>query len=238
MMLRRVVVALVVLCALAFPGRAIACSHDDTSYFETFVDTGCLQLPLTNTTLDALGGLRLATNGTPASTTWDTDTDFNNGVSYQSQLFPPVGVGTLQTSGAGAAAALTLPSTLLPLSQDAADPVLGPTASTVGDGDDDDDPTVVTVGTTYYMWYTGYAEDGAAPAIFLATSTDGTNWVRANGGSPVLQGTAGAFDADGVYGADVVYDPTDTLAPYKMWYSGRQGVFGGIGYATSLDGLA
>src|SRR6266700_3009220 len=102
MMLRRVVVALAVLCALAFPGRAIACSHDDTSYFETFVDTSCLQLPLTNTTLDALGGLRLATNGTPASTTWDTDTDFNNGVSYQSQLFPPLGVSTLHTTGTGA----------------------------------------------------------------------------------------------------------------------------------------
>jgi predicted GH43/DUF377 family glycosyl hydrolase len=237
MTLRRVVVALVVLCAFAFPGRALACSHDDTSYFETFVDTSCLQLPLTNTTLDALGGLRLATNGTPATTTWDTDTDFNNGVSYQSLLFPPVGVRTLQTFGAGAAATLTLPATLLPLSPDAADPVLGPAASTVGDGDDVDDPTVVKVGTTYDMWYTGYPEDGAAPAIFLATSTDGTNWVRANGGIPVLQGTAGAFDADGVYGADVVYDPADTIAPYKMWYSGRQGVFGGIGYAMSLDGL-
>src|SRR5262249_23049801 len=35
----------------------------------------------------------------------------------------------------------------------------------------------------------------------------------------------------------VVYDPSDVIAPYKMWYSGRQGAFGGIGYATSLDGL-
>ena len=48
--------------------------------------------------------------------------------------------------------------------------------------------------------------------------------MRGNSGNPVLQGTAGAFDADGVYGADVVYDPTDPIAPYKMWYSGRQGV--------------
>jgi predicted GH43/DUF377 family glycosyl hydrolase len=192
---------------------------------------------LTNTTLDALGGLRLATNGAPFMTTWDTDTDFNNGVSYQSQLFPPVGVSTLQTSGIGAAATLNLPSTPLPLTPDAANPVLGPTASTVGDGDNVDDPTVVKVGATYYMWYTGYPEDGSAPAIYLATSADGTTWARANGGNPVLQGTVGAFDADGVYGADVVYDPSDVLAPYKMWYSGRQGAFGGIGYASSLDGL-
>ena len=50
---------------------------------------------------------------------------------------------------------------------------MGPTASTVGDRDNVDDPTVVKVGTTYYMWYTGIAEDGGAPAIFLATSADG-----------------------------------------------------------------
>ena len=224
--------------ALAAPARALACSHDDSNYFETFVDATCLQSPLSNTTLDALGGLRLATNGTPTSTKWETDTDFNAGVSYQSQLFPPVGVSTLQTFGSGVPAALKLPSTPLPLTPDAADPVLEPTASTVGDGDNVDDPTVVKVGTTYDMWYTGYAEDGSAPAIFLATSTDGVTWTRANGLNPVLQGTAGAFDADGVYGADVVYEPTDPLAPYKMWYSGRQGAFGGIGYATSLDGVS
>ncbi|MGZ4391921.1 MAG: hypothetical protein ACXVRK_07380, partial [Gaiellaceae bacterium] len=156
-------------------------------------------------------------------------------VTYQGQPFGPVGVSTLQTSGSGAAAALTLPTTPLPLTADAADPVLGPTASTVGDGDDVDDPTVLKVGATYDMWYTGYPEDGGPPAIFLATSTDGANWTRANGGSPVLQGTAGAFDANGVYGADVVYDPV--LAMYRMWYSGRAGAFGGIGYATSPDGV-
>jgi predicted GH43/DUF377 family glycosyl hydrolase len=236
-MARRLVVALVFLCALLLPGRAFACSHDDSNYFETFVDSSCLQVPLTNTTLDALGGLRLVTNGTPFVTPWDTDTDFANGVSYQSQSFPPVGVSTLQTSGTGASATLKLPSTPLPLTPDAANPVLGPTASTVGDGDDVDDPTVVKVGTTYDMWYTGYREDGSAPALFLATSADGVNWVRGNGGNPVLQGTAGAFDADGVYGADVVYDPSDVIAPYKMWFSGRQGAFGGIGYASSLNGV-
>ena len=236
-MRRRLIVTLVVFIALAVPVRALACSRDDANYYETFVDTSCLQLPLTNTTLDAMGGLRLATNGTPTTATWDTDTDFNNGITYQSQLFPPVGLSTLQTSGSGAAAALTLPPTSLPLSPDPADPVLGPTASTVGDGDNVDDPTVVKVGATYDMWYTGYAEDGSAPAIYLATSADGINWARGNGGNPVLQGTAGTFDENGVYGADVVYDPADPIAPYKMWYSGLQGVFGGIGYATSLDGL-
>jgi predicted GH43/DUF377 family glycosyl hydrolase len=235
---RAVVVAAAALCALAVPGRALACSHDDSNYFESFVDATCLQAPLTNTTLDAQGGLRLVTNGTPATTTWDTDTQFANGVTYQSTPFPPVGVSTLQTSGTGAAATLVLPPTSLPLTPDAANPELDPTASTVGDGDNVDDPSVIKVGSTYDMYYTGYAEDGSAPAIYLATSADGTTWTRANGGKPVLQGTAGSFDGDGVYGVDVVYDPTDPLAPYKMWYSGREGVFGGIGYASSLDGLS
>jgi predicted GH43/DUF377 family glycosyl hydrolase len=236
-MRRRLLVLFVVFVALAVPGRAAACSRDDSNYFETFVDSSCLQSPLTNTALDAQGGLRLATNGNPLTSTWDMDTDFNNGVTYQSQLFPPVGVSTLQTTGTGAAATLTLPATSLPLTPDPADSVLDPTPSTVGDGDNVDDPTVIKVGSTYDMWYTGYPEDGGAPAIFLATSPDGVNWTRGNSGNPVLQATAGAFDANGVYGADVVYDPTDPIAPYKMWYSGLQGVFGGIGYATSLDGL-
>lgn len=237
-MSRRAVVVAVALVALAVPGKALACSHDDTHYFESFVDATCLQAPLTNTTLDAQGGLRLATNGVPSLTTWDTDTDFNNGITFQSTPFPPVGVSTLLTSGSGTAATLALPSTPLPLSPDAANPVLDPTASTVGDGDNVDDPAVIEVGTTFDMYYTGYPEDGSAPAIYLATSTDhGATWTRANGGNPVLQGTAGAFDENGVFGADVVYDPSDPLAPYKMWYSGHQGVFGGIGYATSLDGV-
>ena len=238
-MTRRAVIAVVAaVCALVVPGRAFACTHDDSNYFDSFVDATCLQAPLNNTTLDALGGLRLATNGAPTSSTWDTDADFNNGVSYQTTLFPPVGVSTLLTSGAGAAATLTLPSTSLPLTPDAADPVLSPTASTVGDGDNVDDPAVIKVGTTYDMYYTGYPEDGSAPAIYLATSADGgATWTRANGGAPVLQGTAGSFDADGVFGADVVYDAADPVAPYKMWFSGRQGVFGGIGYGSSLDGL-
>src|SRR5262245_61208652 len=219
------------------PGRAEACSHDDAAYFETFVDSSCLQPPLTNTTLDALGGLRLATNGAATTTSWDTDADFDNGVNFQSLLFSPVGVSTLERSATGTAAKLGLPPTLLPLTPDSANPVLRPATSGVLDGDGVDDPALAKVGTTYYMWYSGTAEDGGGPALFLATSTNGTIWVRANGGAPVLQGTAGAFDEDGVYGGDVVYDPADVTAPFKLWYSGRADVFGGIGFATSTNGV-
>ncbi len=221
--------------ALVAPEVAQACSRDDTVFYETFVDTSCLQLPLNNTTLDALGGLRLTTNGVPSATPWDSDTDFDNGITYQSVNFPPVGVRTLVRNGAGPAATLGLPTTLLPLSLDPANPILGPAASAALDSDNVDDPALTKVGATYVMWYSGTAEDGSSSAIFRATSSDGLTWTR--GGAPVLQGTPGAFDENGVYGPDVVYDPADPATPYRMWYSGRSGVFGGIGYATSIDGV-
>ncbi|HMJ01228.1 MAG TPA: hypothetical protein VK488_15455 [Gaiellaceae bacterium] len=237
--MRRVALLLAVAAAaLLGPGAAHACSRDDTVFYETFIDTTCLQLPLTNTTLDAQGGLRLTTNGAPSVTPWDSNTDFDNGITYQSVLFPPVGVGTLVRNGTGAAATLGLPTTLLPLGLDAANPVLRPTASPVLDSDNVDDPALAKVGSTYTMWYSGTSEDGGKPAIFIATSSDGVTWARANGGAPVMQATPGAFDGDGAYGPDVVYDPADPITPYRMWYSGRSGVFGAIGYATSLNGVA
>ena len=215
-----------------------ACSRSDTLFYETFLDVSCLQQPLTNATLDAQGGLRLTTNGTPGMTAWDTDTDFANGVTHQGVTFPPIGVATLARTGSGPAAALGLPTTLLPLTLDTANPVLGPTPSTALDSDNVDDPAVAKVGSTYVMWYAGTPEDGGRSAIFIATSTNGTTWTRGNGGAPVLQASSLSFDQDGVYGPDVVYDPADPVAPYHMWYSGRAGVFGAIGYATSTDGVS
>ncbi|HEY3051474.1 MAG TPA: hypothetical protein VGJ40_07075 [Gaiellaceae bacterium] len=223
---------------MLLPALGQACSRDDTLFYETFLDATCLQQPLQNTTLDALGGLRLTTNGTAGATAWDTSTDFDSGVTHQGVTFPPIGVRTLTRNGSGPGATLSLPMTLLPLTLDAANPILGPTPSTALDSDNVDDAALAKVGTTYVMWYSGTPEDGGRPAIFIATSTNGTTWTRANGGAPVLQGTGLGFDQDGVYGPDVVYDPTDPVAPYRMWYSGRAGVFGAIGYATSTDGIS
>jgi predicted GH43/DUF377 family glycosyl hydrolase len=229
--------AIAVAATLLAPSVAEACSRDDGVFYETFIDATCLEAPLTNTTLDALGGLRLTTNGVPSVTPWDSDADFDTGVTYQSVLFPPFGVRTLARGGTGAAATLSLPTTLLPLGLDSANPVLRPTAAAVLDSDNVDDAALAKVGTTYVMWYSGTSEDGARSAIFMATSADGVTWARANGGAPVMQGTPTSFDGDGVYGPDVVYDPADTASPYRMWYSGRSGVFGAIGYATSGDGV-
>ncbi|HEU4943467.1 MAG TPA: hypothetical protein VFT18_09385, partial [Gaiellaceae bacterium] len=222
---------------LSAPSVAQACSRDDSVFYETFIDLTCLQEPLTNTTFDALGGLRLTTNGTPTATTWDSQTDFDSGVTHESVTYPSVGVRTLLRNGSGPAAALALPATLLPLTPDPANPVLGPTTSSALDNDNVDDPAVVKVGSTYVMWYSGSSDDGGKSAIFMATSTDGTAWTRGNAGAPVLQGTASGFDENGVYGPEVVYDAGDALTPYRMWYSGRAGAFGGIGYATSVDGV-
>ena len=182
-------VPLLVLLVLAAPASpAFACSKDDTAYFDTFLDSTCLQTPLQNAALDPLGGIRLAANGSASPALWDTDTEFANGVSYQSKTFGPVGVSTLATSGAGQPAALTLPLTLLPLTSDPQNPILETTASTSPDSDNVDDPSVQKVASTYVMWYSGTAEDGSGPAIFEATSNDGQAWTRANGGNPVMTG--------------------------------------------------
>ena len=84
-----------------------------------------------------------------------------------------------------------------------------------------DDPSVIKVGSTYAMYYSATAEDGSGPAIFRVTSTDGKVWTRPVPNDPVLEGTPGAFDENGVYGPDVLYQPADSAAPYKMYYSGR-----------------
>ena len=230
-------VALAAICCLVLPGTAWACSTDANAYFETFLDTTCLRVPLVNTELGALGGLRLTTSGAPTATLWDTDAQLDAGVSHESVAFPPVGASTLSRSGTGPTASLGLPSTLLPLTRDNTNPVLLPSSPVALDNDNVDDPSVIKAGSTYAMYYSATAEDGSGSAVFRATSTDGKVWSRPVPNDPVLEGTPGAFDEQGVYGPDVLYQPTDSSAPYKMYYSGRGEVFGGIGYASSTDGV-
>jgi predicted GH43/DUF377 family glycosyl hydrolase len=235
--LRRFPVALLAAVAgvfLAAPA-AHACSVDDTAYFDGFLDAQCLTAPLQNTTIDTFGGLRLTTNGAPTTTPWDTNADFDTGITYQSKLFGPVGAGTLARNGTGTGATLQLPTTSLPLFPDGTNPVLSQTPSTVLDGDNVDDPSVVRNGSGLVMWFAGTAEDGRGPAIFRATSTDGKTWVRST--TPVLLGTPSTFDARGVFGPHVIYNAADAVAPYRMYYSGKGDVFGSIGYATSTDGI-
>lgn len=96
-------------------------------------------------------------------------------------------------------------------------------------------PCVVFDGaTTYRMWYTG--RWGNRPGkIGLATSSNGTTWTRANGSNPVLVGTAGKFDSNGVSNPHVIFEG----GVFKMWYTGSDatGVLR-VGYAQSADGIA
>jgi hypothetical protein len=76
------------------------------------------------------------------------------------------------------------------------------------------DPSVIKVGATYYMYYTGSAGDHAhGNGIGLATSTDGRVWTRANGGRPLVtasknvnrSNTYGAGQPSAVYLAGYFY---------------------------------
>lgn len=92
-------------------------------------------------------------------------------------------------------------------------------------------PSVIKDGSIYKMWYTGLNAADAGQ-VGYATSPDGINWTR-YGANPVLTyGTNGSWDAVYIGSPNVV----KVGSQYHMWYRG--GVNGGIGYATSPDGIA
>jgi len=215
---RRVLIGVVAAtAALSGPSIAAACSQDSATYFESFLDTTCLQAPLTNTSLDALGvcgstptGRSRASCGTPTSTSGGG----RLGLSARRRQHARDHRG--RRAGDPDA-----PTTPLPLTPDPASPVLGPTTSLVLDGDNVGGPAVIKVGATYVMYYTGSAEAGGPTVILRATSTDGKAWTRvATPNTAVLTPSAGAFDEKGVGSPDVRYDPADATTPYRMWYSG------------------
>lgn len=94
-------------------------------------------------------------------------------------------------------------------------------------------PSVIKDGNTYRMWYGG--RDGSNIEIGYATSSDGINWTRQNGGNAVLsQGAAGSWDDVDVSYPRVIKEGTI----YKMWYGGAQSAGNWrVGYATSSDGI-
>ncbi|GLZ43168.1 beta-xylosidase [Actinokineospora sp. NBRC 105648] len=63
------------------------------------------------------------------------------------------------------------------------------------------DPSVIRVGGTYYLYYTGAAGNHAnGNAIGLATSPDGRTWTRANDGKPIVTSSRDVIRAN-TYGA-------------------------------------
>jgi hypothetical protein len=64
------------------------------------------------------------------------------------------------------------------------------------------DPSLIKVGDTYYMYYTGASRDNHAngSSVGVATSKDGMSWTRANGGQSIL-GPSGDVIRENTYGA-------------------------------------
>jgi predicted GH43/DUF377 family glycosyl hydrolase len=92
-------------------------------------------------------------------------------------------------------------------------------------------PAVLTSGSIYAMWYSGY--DGRRWQIGFAISNDGVSWTKYPG-NPVLEvGTGDAWDRNGVAGCSVLL----AGGQYTLWYSGRDGNTWRVGRATSFDGL-
>ncbi|HTY58137.1 MAG TPA: T9SS type A sorting domain-containing protein [Bacteroidota bacterium] len=92
-------------------------------------------------------------------------------------------------------------------------------------------PRVIRDQQGYKMYYTG--QNGNSYAIGLATSTDGKSWQRyAN--TPILTpDSASKWDSLAQAFCSVYYNDTT----YYMWYAGGDGINGGIGLATSSDGI-
>ncbi len=96
-------------------------------------------------------------------------------------------------------------------------------------------PSVLKVGDGWWMWYNGRAADCFTGSIGLATSRDGLEWVKHQGGTPVFaHGLPGSFDSTKVDHPAVVHYG----GKFHMWYTaGDDESRYTIGYATSDDGV-
>ena len=113
-------------------------------------------------------------------------------------------------------------------------PVLMPGAPGTWDDVGFPSASVLLIGSTYHMWYTG--NDGSNMRIGHATSPDGINWTK-DPANPVLNlGAPGSWDDYWVYFPCVIYYG----GLFHMWYDGNEGppnYYENIGHATSLDGI-
>ncbi|MDX8032914.1 beta-xylosidase [Lentzea sp. BCCO 10_0856] len=64
------------------------------------------------------------------------------------------------------------------------------------------DPSLIKIGDTYYLYYTGASRDNHAngSSVGVATSKDGVSWTRANGGQAIV-GTSNDIIRENTYGA-------------------------------------
>ncbi len=119
----------------------------------------------------------------------------------------------------------------------AGNPVLGFGAQGTWDGAWVESPTVVKVGSTFYMWYSGI-DSSHTYRIGMATSADGEIWTK-YASNPVLSSAAEtAWENGAVYAPSVFYDGSQ----FKMFYVGLNSVTFinacRIGMATPTDGIS
>ncbi len=84
----------------------------------------------------------------------------------------------------------------------------------------------------FEMWYGGSDLAWKLPYSFgFASSKDGINWTKY--GPPVMTADAGTWEEKKLQVPAVIREN----GQYKMWYGGIRAYKGGIGYATSPDGI-
>jgi formylglycine-generating enzyme required for sulfatase activity/predicted GH43/DUF377 family glycosyl hydrolase len=200
--------------------------------------------------------LSCSTNGAIMYYTTDSSTPTTSSTKYTGTI-SVAGNGTVETIKAIAAAAgyatsgvasatytinyqavVTTPPTVLDFAgqftRTQASPVLAIGTAGAWDSYSVSEDAVIFDGFNFKMWYTNYDSSIHSRRIGLASSTDGLNWTK-NVSNPVLGlGGAGAFDDQTATVGSVIYDN----GTYKMWYSGYDGSYERIGYATSPDGIA
>jgi len=95
-------------------------------------------------------------------------------------------------------------------------PVISPSSSpSAWDSGTVTSPSVVRVGLSFGLWYTGLNQTGTTPQIGYATSTNGASWNKSS--TPVLSpGPMGSWNSAGVEQADVV----NGVNGYMMYYDG------------------
>jgi predicted GH43/DUF377 family glycosyl hydrolase len=90
-------------------------------------------------------------------------------------------------------------------------------------------PEVIFDGMVYHMWYSGCNQAEDLCQVGYAISPDGANWTRK--GMVLPQGASGAWDGQGADHAAVLL----VGSTLKMWYSGYNGSFYQIGYASAAN---
>jgi hypothetical protein len=96
---------------------------------------------------------------------------------------------------------------------------------------------VLKEGSTFKMWYTGVDFAGDFWRIGYATSTNGVDWTKGNGGQPVFDvGPINKFDGGGVAFPSIIKEDST----YTMFYAGLISYSGNLfqmGIATSSNGI-